>query len=90
MEDGQLMSIVFDRIAEIVVSSLGVDPALVTPQAHFLDDLGGDSLDAAEIQLDVEEEFGIEITDDEAEGVATVADLVRVVDTHLSRTVERS
>lgn len=63
-----------DRIKEIIVDQLGVDAAEVTETASFIDDLGADSLDTVELVMAFEEEFGIEIPDEEAEKLQTVAD----------------
>ena len=67
-------------LTRIIVEHLGVEPHRVTPEAHFEDDLGADSLDPIELVVAFEEHFGIEVTDDEADAVTTVAqalDLVR-------------
>lgn len=61
-----------DRVKEIIVDQLGVDPDKVVPQASFIDDLGADSLDTVELIMAFEEEFSIEIPDEEAENLTTV------------------
>ncbi len=61
-----------DRVREIIVEQLGVDAAAVTNEASFVDDLGADSLDTVELIMAFEEEFGIEIPDDEAEKLTSV------------------
>jgi len=66
------MSDVAERVRKIVVEHLGVDEAKVTENASFRDDLGADSLDAAELVLAFEEEFGCNIPDDAAEKIVTV------------------
>lgn len=71
----------FDRIRNIIVEQLGVDPADVTMEAHFRDDLEADSLDLVELIMAFEEEFGGEISDDEAQKIVTVGDAVRFLDT---------
>lgn len=71
----------FDRIRNIIVEQLGVDPADVTMEAHFHDDLEADSLDLVELIMAFEEEFGGEISDDEAQKIVTVGDAVRFLDT---------
>lgn len=63
-----------DRVKEIIVEQLGVDANEVTPQASFIDDLGADSLDTVELVMAFEEEFGMEIPDEEAEKLQTVGD----------------
>ena len=70
------MTTTYDRVARIVVEQLGVDADRVTPSATFIDDLNGDSLDLVEFTLRLEEEFGIEISDDSADGIETVQDAV--------------
>jgi len=74
------MSDVAERVKKIVVEHLGVDEAKVTENARFIDDLGGDSLDAAELVISFEEEFGCEIPDDAAQKIATVRDAVRFIE----------
>ncbi len=61
-----------DRVREIIVEQLGVDASAVTPEASFIDDLGADSLDTVELIMAFEEEFGIEIPDEDAEKLTTV------------------
>ena len=61
-----------DRVKEIIVDQLGVDPSKVTLDANFIDDLGADSLDTVELIMAFEEEFGIEIPDEDAENLTTV------------------
>ena len=72
---------VFDKIRDIIVEQLSVDKSLVTADTNLMKDLEADSLDAVEIIMGIEEEFGIEIPDDEAEKFQTVGDLVKYVDT---------
>lgn len=67
---------VFDKVKKIVTEQLGVDEADVKPEASFANDLGADSLDTVELVMALEEEFGIEIPDEAAEGIATVQDAV--------------
>ena len=61
-----------DKVKELIVDQLGVDPSKVTPDANFIDDLGADSLDTVELIMAFEEEFGIEIPDEDAENLTTV------------------
>ena len=61
-----------DKIVEIVIDKLAVDANKVTPEAKFIDDLGADSLDTVELIMQFEEEFGIEIPDEDAEKILSV------------------
>ena len=70
----------FDKIKEIIVDKLDVDASKVTMDTDILKDLEADSLDAVEVILGVEEEFGIEIPDDAADQFSTVSDIVKYVD----------
>jgi acyl carrier protein len=70
------MSEHFDKIKEIVIDKLGVEEAKVTVDAKFIDDLGADSLDTVELIMQFEEEFGIEIPDDDAEKLLSVKQAV--------------
>ncbi|MHB1610196.1 MAG: acyl carrier protein [Sulfobacillus sp.] len=70
---------VFDKVKEIIVDQLGVDEEEVTTEASFIDDLGADSLDIVELIMALEEEFGLEIPDDEAEKISTVNDAVEYI-----------
>ncbi|EEP61372.1 acyl carrier protein [Sulfurihydrogenibium yellowstonense] len=64
------------RVKEIIADQLGVDIEKITPEARFVDDLGADSLDVVELIMAFEEEFGIEIPDEDAEKIATVKDVL--------------
>ena len=66
------MAIDEGKFREIIVDRLGVDPAQITPEASFIDDLGADSLDTVELVMAFEEEFDIEIPDEDAEKLTTV------------------
>jgi acyl carrier protein len=68
------------RVKEIVVEQLGVKPDQVTPQAKFIEDLGADSLDTVELVMALEEEFGIEVPDDQAEKLQSVGDVIKYVE----------
>ena len=68
------------KIKAIIVEQLGVDETEVTPEAHFIDDLGADSLDTVELVMALEEEFGIEISDEDAEKIQTVGDVAKYID----------
>ena len=70
------MSDIADRVKKIVVEHLGVDEEKVSENASFIDDLGADSLDTVELVMAFEEEFGIEIPDDEAEHIQPFGDAV--------------
>jgi acyl carrier protein len=63
------------KVKEVIVEQLGVDPERVKLEASFIDDLGADSLDIVELVMAMEEEFGIEIPDDDAEKLKTVQDV---------------
>ena len=68
------------RVKDIVVEQLGVKPEQVTPQAKFIEDLGADSLDTVELVMELEEEFGIEVPDDQAEKLQSVGDVIKYVE----------
>ncbi len=70
------------RIKEIVCEQLGVSDDEVTPEASFIDDLGADSLDIVELVMALEEEYEIEISDEDAEKIKTVQDVVTYVEGH--------
>ena len=73
------MSDVADRVKKIVVEHLGVDEAKVTDNASFIDDLGADSLDTVELVMALEEEFEIEIPDEDAEKITTVQQAIEYI-----------
>ncbi len=70
----------FDRVKKVVVEQLDVAEDEVTPQASFVDDLGADSLDVVELVMGLEEEFDIEIPDEDAEKITTVQEAVTYID----------
>ena len=76
------MEPVADRVKKIIVEQLGVEEDLVTPEASFVDDLGADSLDTVELVMALEEEFGIEIPDEDAEKITTVQQAIDYVKSH--------
>ena len=76
------MASIEQRVKELVVEQLGVSQDQVTPQASFVDDLGADSLDTVELVMAFEEEFGIDIPDEDAEKMSTVADAIRYLEEH--------
>lgn len=67
------------QVKNIVIKTLGIDAAEAIPDADFVYDLGADSLDRVELLMDIEERFGIEIDDDDADKVRTVADAIALV-----------
>jgi acyl carrier protein len=69
-----------EKVKSIIAEQLGVKPEEVTPEASFVDDLGADSLDTVELVMALEEEFGIEIPDEDAEKIATVGDAMKYID----------
>ncbi len=71
---------VFEKIKELIVEQLDVDPELITEETDFMKDLEADSLDAVEIILGVEDEYGIEIPDDVAENFTKVSDIVKYIE----------
>ena len=71
-----------DRVKEIIVEQLGVDANEVTPEASFIDDLGADSLDLVELVMALEDEYGIEIPDEDAEKIVTVGDALKYIKEH--------
>ena len=68
------------KIKEIIVEQLGVNPDQVTPDAKFIEDLGADSLDTVELVMALEEEFGQEIPDEEAEKLQSVGDVIKYIE----------
>ena len=68
-----------ERVKKIIVDMLGVKPEDVVPEASFVDDLGADSLDTVELVMALEEEFGTDIPDEEAEKISTVGDAVNYI-----------
>jgi len=69
-----------DKTKSIIAEQLGVKPEEVTPEASFIDDLGADSLDTVELVMALEEEFGIEIPDEDAEKMTKVADAIKYIE----------
>ena len=69
-----------DKVKDIIVEQLGVNPEQVTPQAKFIEDLGADSLDTVELVMAFEEEFNVEVPDEEAEKLQTVGDVVKYIE----------
>ncbi len=77
LEGGECM--VFDKVKKLIVEQLGVEEDDITMEASFIDDLGADSLDIVELIMALEEEFGLEIPDTEAEKITTVSDVVEYI-----------
>ena len=71
-----------ERVKKIITEQLGVDEEDVTPEANFVEDLGADSLDTVELVMAFEEEFGIEIPDEDAEKITRVKEAVEYIETH--------
>jgi acyl carrier protein len=74
-----------DRVKQIIVEQLGVDAAEVTPSAHFVNDLGADSLDTVELVMALEEEFDTEIPDEQAEKIQTVGQAIDYIQAHAKK-----
>ena len=70
----------FDKVKEVVIDKLGVEDDKIVSEASFVDDLGADSLDTVELIMQLEEEFGIEIPDEDAEAITTVKAAVDYID----------
>ena len=74
------MSTVFERVSKVVVDRLGVDEGEVKLEASFRDDLGADSLDVVELVMELEDEFDMEISDEDAENISTVGNAVSYIE----------
>tara|TARA_B100001013_G_scaffold296630_1_gene197180 strand:- start:263 stop:496 length:234 start_codon:yes stop_codon:yes gene_type:complete len=72
----------FDKVKEVIMDKLGVDEDKINIKASFVNDLGADSLDTVELIMQLEEEFGMEIPDEEAEKLTTVGSAVDYIDSH--------
>lgn len=70
---------IFEKVKEIIVEQLGVSETSITAEASFIDDLGADSLDIVELIMALEEEFDLEIPDNDAEKIVTVGDVVEYI-----------
>ena len=77
------MADVVERVTKIIVDRLGVEETEVVPAASFKEDLGADSLDVVELVMQLEDEFEMEISDEDAEKIATVGDAVTYIESHL-------
>lgn len=82
------MSTIEERVKKIVAEQLGVKEEEITPEASFVDDLGADSLDTVELVMALEEEFEIEIPDEEAEKIETIQDAIDYIKEHESKEKE--
>ena len=71
---------VLETITQTIVDQLGIDKSAVVPEAKFIDDLGADSLDIVELLMAVEDQFEIEVPDEDAEGMQTVGDIIRYIE----------
>lgn len=76
---------IFEKVKKIVIDKLGVNPDQVTPNAKFVDDLGADSLDLVELVMEFEEQFGLEIPDEDAEKITTVQEAVNYIQSHTEK-----
>ena len=74
-----MSSSIENRVKEIIIEQLGVDQKEVTPEASFINDLGADSLDTVELVMALEEEFDVEIPDEDAEKIITVSDVTSYI-----------
>ncbi len=72
---------ILDDVKEVIVDKLGVDADKVVPEARFIEDLGADSLDTVELIMGLEDKFGLEISDEDAEKIRTVQDAINFIQT---------
>ncbi|MEN2998657.1 MAG: acyl carrier protein [Brevinematia bacterium] len=76
------MADIFEKVKDLIVDQLGIDASKVTPEASFIEDLGADSIDIVELIMALEEEFGITISDEDAQKIRTVGDAVKYIEDH--------
>ncbi len=76
------MSDTLEKITEVIADKLGVEPSKITPEAKFVEDLGADSLDTVELVMQLEDEFNLEIPDEEAEKLTTVGSVVEYINSN--------
>jgi len=74
---------VAEKVKKMIVEQLGVSESEVVPEAKFIDDLGADSLDIVELVMALEDEYGIEIPDEDAEKIETVGDAIKYIEEHM-------
>ena len=74
-----------ERVKDIIVEQLGVNPEQVTPSASFIEDLGADSLDTVELVMAFEEEFSVEVPDEDSEKLQTVGDVTKYIEDKTSK-----
>ncbi len=79
------MSDIVARVKQIITEKLGVDESEITPEAHFANDLGADSLDTVELIMEFEKEFGISIPDEQAETITTVGEAIKYIEEKLAQ-----
>ena len=72
----------FDKVKDVIIDKLGVEEESIKSDAHFVNDLGADSLDTVELIMEFEEEFGIEIPDEDAENITTISSAIKYIDEH--------
>jgi len=84
-EEGMLREDIIKKVKEITSEQLGVDESQITPEAKFIDDLGADSLDTVELVMALEEEFDLEISDEEAEKLTSVQKVVDYIEDRLEK-----
>ena len=86
--EGIMASSVFDRVRERVATQLGVGAETIRTESSFVEDLGADSLDVVELVMSLEEEFEIEIPDEQAEKIVTVGDAVKYIESHAKESTQ--
>ncbi len=74
---------VFEKVKAVIAEKLDVEPEKIVPEARFIEDLGADSLDIVELIMGLEDEFGLEISDEEAEQIRTVGDAVKFIESRM-------
>jgi acyl carrier protein len=79
------MSSVAEKVKKMIVEQLGVSESEVVPEAKFIDDLGADSLDIVELVMALEDVYGIEIPDEDAEKIETVGDAIKYIEEHMKK-----